>query len=280
MTGSRFSAPATWRSVRRCAPWVWVVALALHVVLTLLIVFVVFPAGMLRWFPRHTGGLISAVLAANALLLLGVVGAILRGFGRLRAPDLGLQRSRLPSAVLITAGTWLAVQAAVLVLARSGGHPITWHPGWSAAPGRLIGQFIAQLLGNALYEEILFRGFLLRQLWLWFERRGSAHALLYALLISQAAFALIHVPIRLSEGVSMAALPLELARLAAIGVLLGLAYVRSDNLPALVGIHAMNNAPTLLTLSPVDLPATDAVAIVASLALILAPRRREDRRFA
>jgi len=48
----------------------------------------------------------------------------------------------------------------------------------------------------------------------------------------------------------------------------------------LVGIPAVSNAPTLLALSPVDLPVTDGVAIVASLALILAPRGKDDRRFA
>jgi membrane protease YdiL (CAAX protease family) len=253
-------------------------ALALCLALNVLVVFVLFPAGALDVLARPTGGLISSTLFANALLLAGVVG-FLRWRGGLRAGDLGLARSGFVPALVAMILVWLGVnllEAAWALLVHA---PFQVDPGWSRlGVSHRLGAFLGQLLGNALFEEILFRAVLFQQIRLRLLRSGRrpATALLLGLTISQAIFALIHVPLRLRTGMALAELPGELALLFALGVLLALLYRWTGNLYLVVGVHALSNAPVLAIQPAADWSSNGAIAAVASLVLLaLWPRTRE-----
>ncbi len=113
----------------------------------------------------------------------------------------------------------------------------------------VLGGLIGQLGGNALYEEIAYRGFLFPQVWARLAARWPARpgrALVAALLGSQALFALRHVPIRILQGFDPVDLAISLAMVLAIGVIYALLYLRTQNLFLVIGVHALYDAPTAL----------------------------------
>src|SRR5262249_7367140 len=115
-------------------------------------------------------------------------------------------------------------------------------------PGFMIGLVLTQIFGNALFEEIAYRGFLFPQLYL----RAAAlrtrpwTRLLLALLVSQGLFALSHIPNRIYLGMTPSEIALDLLMLLGWGTLYTLIYLRTDNLFIVVGIHALGNTPTTL----------------------------------
>jgi membrane protease YdiL (CAAX protease family) len=134
----------------------------------------------------------------------------------------------------------------------------------------VLGLLLAQVLGNALFEEVGYRGFLLRQ----FELRlgwvtGRRRRLAVAAALSLALFALMHVPNRLSAGFAGADLATSVLIALALGVLLTLLYLRTGNLLLVVGVHALINTPTLLVASPAS---HEIVEVLAVLLLVAWPR--------
>lgn len=63
--------------------------LALCLAVNFLVVFVLFPSGVLRVLARPAGGLVAATLMANAVLLAGALG-VLRWRSNFDASDVGL----------------------------------------------------------------------------------------------------------------------------------------------------------------------------------------------
>jgi len=115
-----------------------------------------------------------------------------------------------------------------------------------------VGYLIGQLFGNALYEEIVFRGFLFVQLLLHFNRpvrrRFSFAA---ALVISQVIFALSHVPnfVWVDDKTLFDALA-STDLIFVSGLLLALVYWRTRNLLLVVVIQALRNEPTAIIAAP------------------------------
>lgn len=113
-----------------------------------------------------------------------------------------------------------------------------------------IGGFVGQVFGNALYEETVYRGFLLPQFAKKFTPLSRSEsprtAFLLALLISQTVFTLVHVPGRLTAGVEIGSRPVFLAAPFVLGVLFALVYARTGNLFVTVGLHTLVNNPVLL----------------------------------
>ena len=255
-------------------------ALALYLTINLLVVFVLFPSGALGILSGPTAGLVSSTLLANTMMLAIVVG-FLHLVGGLSAGDLGLRSTHLPIALGITFALWLGVNLLQMAYALGKHIPVAVNPDWEklGAP-RMLGILLGQILGNALFEEIMFRGFLFQQIRLRLLRAGRKPmtALMLGLGTSQAIFAAIHVPLRLKSGMALSALPTELALLFMLGVLLALLYWRTGNLFVAVGIHALSNAPLLAVQEQVDLSTKGAIAAGASLiVMLLWPRYQPGR---
>ena len=246
-------------------------ALALYLTMNLLVVFVLFPSGALGILSGPTAGLVSPTLLANAMMLVVVVG-FLQLVGGLSAGDLGLRSTHLALALGVTFALWLGVNLLQMAYALGKHIPVAVNPDWEklGAP-RMLGILLGQILGNALFEEIMFRGFLFQQMRLRLLRAGRKPmtALMLGLGISQAIFAAIHVPLRLESGMALSALPTELALLFMLGILLALLYWRTGNLFVAVGIHALSNAPLLAVQEQMDLSTNGAIAAGASLIVML-----------
>jgi len=137
----------------------------------------------------------------------------------------------------------LQAAAAAVSLARTG--TVGMDPGWSqSGVGATLGLLVAQLFGNALYEEVLFRAVLLDQMVLKLRDRRWGFPL--ALVGSQLIFALLHVPNRLLRRCTLTGMVDGLGLLFLMGLLFALVYHRTGNLLIAVGVHALNNAPTML----------------------------------
>lgn len=187
-------------------------------------------------------GTLSANLLGIAILVRGLLFMV----GRLRPADVGLRPRDLPAGTLYTVAVFGSIQAATLVIAalHPGANAFDHWTGYGIAA--VLSLLAAQLFGNALYEEIAFRGFLLPQLFWRFRRLGAAAALLLAALLSQLLFAVAHVPNRLwVTGLAPADLPRSLLPLVVMGLFFALVYLLTDNLFAAVGVHSLINVPML-----------------------------------
>jgi membrane protease YdiL (CAAX protease family) len=194
-----------------------------------------------------TGFLIQPTLVGG-LFSLVVIGVMLFVVGRLRGSDIGWQARELRLGLWVTFGFWIAMNVVLAAIGALGDGVFlnrSWkQPGASALVGALIGQ----LLGNALAEETVFRGFLLPQLYLktaMVFRRSIALGI--AILGSTLLFAVSHVPNRLYvHELTGSELLSDQAGLFLLGLFIAGMYVVTRNLFVVVGLHALVNTPTLL----------------------------------
>ncbi|MBZ0291973.1 MAG: CPBP family intramembrane metalloprotease [Anaerolineae bacterium] len=257
--------------IRQTSWWVIGLFYIAHIALALFINFVIFPSGLTDPIQRATGGLINATLLANFINLALIVFGILVILGKQRARDLGLIWRHLPGALLLTLLIWLVAQAVLVLLALAQGQPLALHPNWNQRGTTIVlGVLIGQVFGNALYEEISFRGFLLPQLYFKINARPR---LLIALLISQALFALMHIPNRLAFGATLAEAVSNLPMLLLLGILFALFYLVTGSIFLSIGVHALGNAATPLFASGAD-PSLITYLVALVVLLILVARQR------
>jgi membrane protease YdiL (CAAX protease family) len=235
--------------IRRARPGTIRVFLLTHFGLMAIVNLVFFATDAFRPLAAATGGLVSGSLLINVLLLALLVGIVILRHGRLRLYDIGVIPQHLPAGILFTLSFWGAAQ---LIHALGGllhYGAIRVSPVWEAfGLNFMIGQVLAQLIGNALFEEIAYRAFLFPQIYLKAEEqiRHPWRRLVTALALSQAAFALAHIPNRIYRGMTPEMIALDLGLLFAVGVCYTIIYWRTDNLFVVVGAHTMGNAPTTL----------------------------------
>ncbi|GGA68921.1 hypothetical protein GCM10011521_03950 [Arenimonas soli] len=202
-----------------------------------------FPMQPLADLQAATGGWLSITLLASGSIGL-VQLAILRWPGHQSLAALGWRARDLPPALLLTALLWLLVQGGTLLGAQLADAPLVAHGAWAKGLGFALGPLLAQLLGTALMEETVFRGYLWPQL----KARlgGGRRGALVAALLSQALFGLMHVPILAYRGAAPSEIAMAVLGLFLIGLVFVLLYAATRNLFVVVGVHALGNAPTLL----------------------------------
>ena len=105
-------------------------------------------------------------------------------------------------------------------------------------------------------EEVIYRGFLLPQVFLLLVARkswDSSKALLVALLSSQAYFALNHLPAALlTYREEWLGATLYIIQVLLVGILFAAIYIRTGNLFVAIGLHALINFPSELFVSRLD----------------------------
>lgn len=220
---------------------------AAHFALVVVVNLVFFARGGFHTLASATGGFISGSLVASLVFIGVLVGVVILRMGGLHLRDVGIIPRDIPRAALWIAGIWVAAQVIQLAAGLLVHGKVELRPEW-ANPAALLGIFLAQLFGNALFEEIAYRGFLFPQIYL--RLPTSRGRLALALLVSQSMFALAHIPNRIYLGMTPTEIALDQAILLGCGVLYALVYLRTRNLFIVVGIHALGNAPTSLFASP------------------------------
>lgn len=234
----------------------------LHLLLTSLVNLWLFPSGLLSPIQTGTRGLITVTLVAN-LLFMAVVFPVIFLVGKLKAKDLalvpalGFGPSSIAVGLMWTAVAWLLVHGVTLIMVLAGWGPLEWNGLWLTPTGvEWLGRSIGQFFGNAFYEEVVFRAFLIPQFLLAIKKRnrkmGWGRCLLYALLVSQLIFAMTHIPHRINNGVYSGAASVVADQLFLLiaGLLLSAVFLLSRNLYAAVGVHALVNFTPMLIQSP------------------------------
>lgn len=232
---------ASWKIIAVC--------FAVNVFMISLINLVLFPSTFFDPVTIATFGLIDATLQANLLNLL-LFALIVFWWGRLRPADVGLDWHKLGQALSLTALLWLSSQAIVLLINWINGD-IHLDPIWSRhSVTAILGALIAQLAGNAFFEEMQYRGFYLGQFYLKIQSPNERQRRTRAILGTLGLFVLSHIPNRIFNGYSLADIPLDFALLFAWGLFFTAIYLISGNLFLAIGVHALVNRPTLITESP------------------------------
>ncbi len=210
--------------------------------------------------PIHiaTHGLCNGTLVHGMIGAALSVGVVLVRLGRLRLRDVGIRRDAIFGAVVCTVVVWSIVQGITIIAALTADGTIAPHSLWEAKGVlTVLGEFLGQFFGNALYEETMFRGLLIAQLYFLMERALSNQPgwrMAAAIGLSQIIFSVAHIPNRLALGSynSVSAVLADQLMLILVGLLFAWVYLRTRNLLIAVGIHALFNTPTPVFASPLD----------------------------
>lgn len=238
------------------------------------------PDSFVWWAQKASGGWLNANLLLFVPLTLLVTGGLIMGAGRQRRIDLGLGPGWLGALFGYVAAGWLMIQLLALLAAVVAGDGVALHGSWQThGAGLVVGLLVAMVFGTALFEETVFRGFLLSQLDLrWGPSLGDWAGGVASLLSSAVVFSLWHLPtLILNRDLDALQLVLALGYMLMGGVLLGLLYLRTGRLALVIACHALVNAPTLVVASPVPgsmiAGAVGLAAIVAGPVLVGQPWR-------
>lgn len=248
----------------------------LHIAFNALNNLVLFNTGIYDPLMSATAGLINATLQANLLMILVLIGGVLVVWAKQRPHDLGLIWSGLPRALGLTVLVWVLAQGALALTASLNGYPIAIAPAWSQLGVTVVlGMLLGQVFGNALFEEISYRGFMLPQMYHKLRVSPPWLRVLAALLVSQALFALIHVPSWIASGQDILA---NVPRIVMLGVFFALFYVVTGDIFLSIGVHALGNRPTALVATPGVDPSLITLAVAALVLLVLWLWRRRSAR--
>ena len=231
------------QSVRPMPLWLIVLSIVVYMVLPYLAIFVATPSELLPSLRAATGDVIASNFLDYFPLFI-IMGLLLVVVGRLRCNDLGLIRQRFLSGVAWMICTWVVVQLLVVLIQQG---TVSIDPSWDGLVVKKISLLVTgQLLGNALYEEVFWRAFLISQLVLLMTRvmkLSMGTALAWAIIISSVLFALSHIPNDLLHGREI--LGGQISRCIA-GIIFGSLFLLSNNLFLVIGIHGLVNQPLFL----------------------------------
>jgi membrane protease YdiL (CAAX protease family) len=170
-------------------------------------------------------------------------------WGGLRPRDIGLEWVRVPGALLATLAVWGMAQAGAAGLALFAGAPLAVDRSWMASGLAWTLLAMAGHVAMVVFpEEVVHRGFLFPQLSLWLKERVDlpvVPSVLLGFLVSQALFALAHLPLLSAAELANRA-PESIGMTFVMSVVIATIYTMSRNLFLAMGIHLLINLPTPL----------------------------------
>jgi uncharacterized protein len=259
--------------------WIIGLTIAAQFVLDALWNLVVFPHRWLRPLSYATDGLLNVTFWANIIMLLAVVGGVIFMLGHLKPRNVGLRLEDVRAGTLFTGILWASVNLFVAAGVLVKGASLALDSEWSK-PLENAGLFVGQIFGNALYEEIVYRGFLTVQIFLLLQKLGRNIAMVLAVVLVQAIFASIHVPMLIVAGHGWADIVAILPQLFVMGVALAIVYFMTGNLLMAVGAHALADAYMLIPRDAIGLEDDFGylyVALALVFAMVLRTRRRRPQ---
>jgi hypothetical protein len=267
------------QSVRSMSLWFIVLSIVVYMVLVYLGNLVATPSELLPSVPAATGNIISPTFL-NYVPMFIIMGLLLVVVGRLRCNDLGLIRQRFLPAVAWVLCTWIAAQLFFL-LTHLG--DISLDPAWHGRVVKTISNAVTgQMLGNALYEEMFWRAFVISQVVLLLVHRMKwtlAKALALSIILSTILFAVSHLPHDFAHDLTVQQIiGLQVARLAG-GLAFAGVFLLSNNIFIAIGLHSLSNYNLSLFKGGNSELAQAFITLVPLLVLvILAIRRRRASR--
>ncbi|WP_339316586.1 type II CAAX endopeptidase family protein [Paenibacillus sp. FSL R10-2734] len=252
--------------------------LIVHIFFTLVVNLVLFANGYLSVVAKSTHGWITETLVVNLIGLILEVVIFLGLIAKLSPIDVGLFKNKLIRGLIGILLFWLAINVVdILMTLFFTNSSVTFNNNIFRNPNYYLGEFIAQAFGNALLEEIFFRGFLLVQIYL-FLRRVKTHSarIVYAMLISQAIFAAVHIPNRIYSGLVGIDFVYDFITLLILGIVFALLYVFTKNLFFVIGVHSLMNVQIMFWDSSFTYTAT-LICVLLLTCLLICFKRKEFR---
>ena len=262
-------------AVKPVAPWILIIAIAIQFTWPPFALFVVYPSGILQTISRASCGVFHHVFLSYVILTL-ITGFFICYLGGLRTKDFAIFKNKLlPALGYIIAG-WLLIQITPFLA----GHSFEIQASWSEEGffARKFSRFFSsQLFGNALYEELFYRALLISQFTLLFRKKCSmTKAIIFAVICSQLIFAIMHIPHRILNEVSLIE---NIPKTFLYGMYFTCIFLLTKNIFAAVGLHALWNAsPNLFEHSANNFGTTGLIIILASILLCKWIYRKYNRK--
>jgi membrane protease YdiL (CAAX protease family) len=216
---------------------------AIFTVFTVGIIAFVFGPGLLDGLTELTKGLVQRALLPNIAIILVFIYGLLIVYGKLRPRDLGLERVKVLQAACVIALVILVLQISSTVMNIISYKTLTLGNLWSkVSSSTALGILICQMFVVAFQEEVIFRGFLMPQVYLRIKKDNYIVKMALALVISQGLFAVWHIPIRIFSGMSLISTIISIFTVFMLGIIFALIYIRTGNIFIVMGMHGLWNA--------------------------------------
>ncbi len=221
------------------------------ILLLLFVLFVFYSLQPIRLIEIRSYGFIQLTLMGSFLLFLILIPLIFRfSDSQLKIKDFGLSEEKFVEGVIFFLVFFSIFQGMNVILSYIQYGHFQFAMAW-ITKGYLfvLGSLIAQLFGNAFFEEIFYRGFLFPQFYKnlesknWEEKKRKN----IAILMCQSIFSAIHIPVRIIQGSSIEDLIISLIALVLFGWIFVYIYLRTENIFVVIVIHAIWNAPISIT---------------------------------
>ncbi|OMD36936.1 CPBP family intramembrane glutamic endopeptidase [Paenibacillus odorifer] len=252
----------------------------IHILFTLTVNLVLFANGTLSVIAKSTNGWINETLAANLFGLVLEVVIFLCIIAKLSPNDIGLRKNKLLAGLIGTLLFWLAINIVDLGMTLLTHSSLTFNNDIFTNSNVVFGGFLGQIFGNALLEEVLFRGFLLVQIYLLLNKvkkvKTNTSRIVYAMLISQSIFAAIHIPNRIYSGLVGINFVYDFIVLVILGIIFSLLYVLTKNLFFVIGVHSLMNVQIMFWDSSFTYTAT-LICVLLLACLLICFRRKKFR---
>ncbi len=210
-----------------------------------LLIFLVYPKQWLSFLPMWTKG----VLNQNWLVCVVSIGVYIYGLVILRGhqswKQIGLDPQQIKQGAIVLGILWMILNVFFLLWNFIRHGAIVWaYNSYEAGIPLLLGNFIAQITGVGIIEEVMFRGYLWPQVYKKFNAKYPTRKKLtvtISMFLINIIFALFHIPVRITQGYLGWHLILNLALIVGIGVSVSFIYLLTENLWIAIGFHALNN---------------------------------------
>jgi membrane protease YdiL (CAAX protease family) len=167
---------------------------------------------------------------------------VLIRLSRYKPLELGLNKSKIKNGIILTIALFMLLQVYGALYSYFSSGKLSVNEMMKEST-QVSGYYLAMVFGVALFEEVIFRGFLIPQVFVRLKSgKDESRRMFLALIISQVLFSVIHIPIRLSNGVNFSALIVSLAAIFVLGIVFALLYMFTDNLFIAIGVHAVWDA--------------------------------------
>ncbi|KTD84562.1 CPBP family intramembrane glutamic endopeptidase [Paenibacillus etheri] len=249
----------------------------IHILFTLVVNLILFANGTLSVIAKSTNGWINETLAANLFGLVLEVVIFLCMIAKLSLRDLGLTKKKVFAGMIGTLLFWIAINMVDLGMTLLTHSSLSFNSDIFRNSNVVFTELLGQIFGNALLEEVLFRGFLLVQIYLLLKKvNNNTSRIVYAMFISQSIFAAIHIPNRIYSGLVGLDFVYDFIILVILGVIFSLLYVLTKNLFFVIGVHSLMNVQIMFWDSSFTNTAT-LICVLLLTCLLICFKRKEFR---
>lgn len=229
-----------------------IITLGIPITLVPVLAMIKFFPTAYNWIADITNGLITQTLITYLIMYFVFIYLLLLRTTNLNLSEIGISKSKIKSGVVVTLLFFLITQFYSVTYSYYSFGKLEINQTWNNIFG-VIGQYLQYFIGVAFFEEVVFRSILIPQTYKRLNRICNENLrILLALGVSQFFFSIVHIPIRIVNGIDLGTLFISLTALFAIGIVFAFIYILTDNIFICIGIHglwdlAMNNTISIFS---------------------------------